>query len=328
MKKIRFAGILILFPLLLLSGCGGVTPTLNFSANWYKRTDLTNNIEETHELLEYNVSFDPVRSENGFALSYQDGLFKTELHNDYDEAKGRGVYVLSSELTIKVSFELQGKKTDTFEDRVFSEARFLSAAEGLIPVSSRKEVVSHVPYTENPLAIEACYNFYDYTFETVYDSSLSRAETVFTDKTAPDKEPTRRTYELKGDGSFLDNEEILFALRGLDFVKNMTFRSINTVTGKVQNVIISEVSDCPKEHLDWSFEADGQTVNTGDIEATSIMLSYSGANAGQPQSLVYAKKADPLSNTYRNVLLELNAPVSYSLGTLHYRLSKATFPQK
>ena len=327
MKKLQLAGILLLSPVLLLSGCGGVTPALNFQANWYKRTDLTNNIEDTREQLEYLVTFDSAALSNGFALSYSDGVYKTELKNDTDEQSGKSIYVFSSELNIKVSFELGGRKTEYFEDHVYTEARFLSAAEGLTPLSSRREVLSHVPYTDNPVALEASYNVYDYTFETVYDAALTTAETIFTDRSSG-KEPERRTYDIEGDGSFLDNEQIVFALRGLSLATNMTFRSVNSVTGRVQDVRLSEVADCPEEHLDWSFEADGQTVEAKSVAATSVMIGYTGSNPGQPQTAVYAKKTDPLSNTYRNVLLELNAPVVYSLGTLHYRLNKATFTRK
>lgn len=330
MKKFRVAGFLLFVPLALLSGCGGVTPTLTFNANWYKRTDLNANIEETLERLEYAVSFDPVRSENGFQLSYTDGVYKTELKNDNVRTDGglKFGYLLTSELNIKVSFSLNGKQSEVFEDRVYTEARFLSAAEGLAPVSSFREVSSHVPYTDLPLALEACYNVYHYTYETTYDDAGTVAKTVYTDLNAPNEAPVERTYEIDGDGTFLDNEQILFALRGLDLAPKTTFRSINSVTGRVQDVVLSNVSDCPEEHLDWSFETQGRQINTAEVGGVSVTIAYSGSNSGLPQVAVYAKKSDPLSNTYRNVLLELNVPVSYSLGTLRYRLSQATFTTK
>lgn len=331
MKKLRIFGLFLLAPAALLCGCGGMTPGLNFRANWYKRTDLVSNVEDTFEQLEYAVSFDAARSENGFSLSYFDGVYKTELKNaklQMDDGGKKDGYIYTSELNIKVRFELNGEKSDTFEDRVYTEAQFLSPAEGLSPVSSFREVSSHVPYTEVPLSIDACFQTYRYTYQTDYDDAVTTATAVYTDLTAPDKEPQTRTYDLKGNGTFLDNEQILFALRGLDLASKTTFRSINSVTGRVQEVSLSNVSACPAEHLDWSIEADGQTVNTADIGGVSAMIAFSGSNGGQPQTLVYAKKSDPLSNTYRNVLLELNAPVVYSLGVLHYRLSKAVFTTK
>lgn len=335
MKKLRFAGAILLVPLVFVCGCGGATPPLNFSANWYRRTDLTENIEDTFEQLEYAVSFDPIRSENGFSVSYSDGVYKTELKNENltlsDGSKKLG-YVLTSELTIKVSFELNGKKSETFEDSVYTEARFLSPAEKLAPVSSLRKVRCHTPYTDTPPILESCYNDYSFTYETryntAYNAAATTAETVYTDLLDPNKAPVTRSYDIEGDGTFLDNEQIAFALRGVNLAANLRFRSINSVTGRVQDVVLSEVSETPQEYLDWSFEADGQTVSAADVGAVSATIAYSGANGGQPQTLVYAKKTDSLSNTYRNVLLELNAPVVYSLGVLHYRLTKAVFPTK
>ena len=76
------------------------------------------------------------------------------------------------------------------------------------------------------------------------------------------------------------------------------------------------------------FEADGERVTVSNLAATKVTLRYDGSNSGQAQTLVYARKTDSHSNTYRNVLLRMDVPIVQSLGTLQYTLNKATFTNK
>lgn len=326
MKKIRFAGLFMLAPMALLAACSGNTPALAFNANWYRNTALKANIENTLEQLEYAVTFDSA-SQNGFSVSYTDGIYKTELKNGRVEldATQQDGYIYSTDLTISVSFTLNGATSEMFLDTVHSEVQFLSAAEGLKPVRSYREVHCHAPSTSTPTTLEGSYLDYHFTYAVEYDDALTQAETVHTNLLNGVNSSKTRMYDIEGNGSFLDNEQILFALRGLDLVSTMSFRSINSVTGTVQKVAFSSVTST---EVSVDFEADGESVKNSALPAVTAVIGYAGSNSGQPHTVVYAKTTDSAANTYRNVLLSMDVPVIHSLGTLRYQLVKAKFATK
>lgn len=323
MKKISIAALALLMPLSALCACGGTTPTLVFNANWYKNTALKANLGGTLEQLEYEVSFEPA-SQDGFRIEYTDGVYKTKLENakvDLDNDTREG-YILTTELTLSVRFCLGSEKSEIFQDSVHTQAQFLSAAEGLKPLRSSREVKSHVPVDNAPGSLADSYLFYEYTYTTEYNDDLTAADVVFNNLT--DGTNRSDSYDIEGAGTFLDNEQILFALRGLDFSSAPTFRSVNYIAGKTQEVAVESLAETTYEE---SFEADGKTV-TAPISAYDLTLGYKGKDRGLPQKLIYAKTTDSASNAYRNVLLSLEAPVLHSLGTLCYKLKTARFTDK
>ena len=325
MKPKRLLMLLPVLPLSLLCACGGAITDLTFNANWYRNTSLRSNLEGTLEQLEYAVTFDAA-DKHGFAVSYSDGVYKTELKNgqvELDDSKREG-YFYTTDLTINVCFELNGEKSEVFEDRVHTEVQFLSAADGLRPVKSYMEVYCHAPMTDTPITLSGSYaeNFFSYTVE--YDDELTRAETEFCNLVSESK-PQSKSFKLKGAGSFLDNEQILFALRGVDLSVGATFRSINYVQNKPEQISFTNTGT---KTAAVDFEMDGTQVRLEELAVHTVSLSYSSSGAGQPRSLVYAQTTDPTANTYRNVLLEMQVPVYYTLGTLNYKLVKATFTNK
>lgn len=326
MKKIRFAGLLLLAPLTLLAACAGATPTLSFNANWYRNTSLKANISDTYERLEYAVSFEP-QSDTGFSVAYTDGTYTTELKNDLlelDNSRQSG-YVFTTSLEISVQFSLDGEKSEVFRDVVRTEAQFLSAADGLKPVRSFRTVRCHAPASEAPISLKDSYFDYYYSYSVEYDDALSTAETVYLDLSDENSQPRQKSYELAGKGSFLDNEQILFALRGVDLSAAYSFRSLNLVTAKVQEIALSNVTETA---VKADFEMDGEPVQSESLAAISVDIGYSGSNRGQSQTVVYAKTTDPAANVYRNVPLSVDVPILHTLGTLRYRLSKAAFASK
>lgn len=324
MKKHGFSKLLLLAPLLALSACGGSTPTLTFNANWYRNTALKANIENTLEQLEYEVSFES-ESQNGFSVSYTDGVYKTELKNgkiDLESSQKEG-YLYTTDLEISVTFTLNGQSSESFQDYVHSEVQFLSAAEGLRPVKSFREVRCHAPSTNLPESLQSSYLDYHFSYSVSYNDALTRAETVHTNLDG--NKSSTRSYDIDPEGTFLDNEQILFALRGLNLSASSSFRSINSVTGTVQKVSFSSVTELA---ANVDFEADGERVKNEALAAYSVVLGYSGSHAGQSQTLVYAKTTDASANVYRNVLLSMEVPVLHSLGTMRYTLKKAAFATK
>ena len=334
MKKMRLAGLLLLAPLALLSGCAGGVP-LSFTANWYRNTALGSSINDTHEELVYSVTFTPEEDKEGIQAEYDTGTYTTSLTNTNvtlsDGTTTEG-YIYTTELSISGRYRLGSEVSETFQDHITSTVSFLRVTDGLRPVESHKEVVSTSASVSNPETLEGAFMTYHYTYDVSYDASLSTATATYTDLTEGEDgaapEPDVREYNIEGDTTFLDNEQILFALRGLNLSSAPSFRTINTVMGVVSTVATSSASMSPtavKESVE--FTMDGTAVD-GEIDAIELDLAYTTKPSGQPQTLVYAATTDPANNTYRNVLLRMEVPVSNSLGTLVYRLTDATFANK
>lgn len=329
MKKIRLAGLLLLAPLTLLSACSGGTP-LSFTANWYRNTALGSSVNDTLEELTYEVSFTPAENDSSFSVEYDTGTYTTRLINAniaLSDGSTKEGYIYTTELTISGRYRLGSEVSEDFSDRVSSSVSFLPVTDGLKPVKSEKEVLSTSPIVSLPETLEGAFETYHYTYDVSYDAALTTATAVYTDLNAETPAPETREYAIDGTTTYLDNEQILFALRGLSLSSVATFRTVNSVMGIVTEVSTGTSTTGPtslKESVD--FTMDGTAVKT-EIDAVQVPIIYQSTPSGQQQDLVYAATTDT-NNTYRNVLLRMEVPVLQSLGTLVYRLKEAAFTTK
>lgn len=329
MKKIRLAGLLLLAPLTLLSACSGGTP-LSFTANWYRNTALGGSVNDTLEELTYEVSFTPAENDSSFSVEYDTGTYTTRLINAniaLSDGSTKEGYIYTTELTISGRYRLGSEVSEDFSDRVSSSVSFLPVTDGLKPVKSEKEVLSTSPIVSLPETLEGAIETYHYTYDVSYDAALTTATAVYTDLNAETPAPETREYAIDGTTTYLDNEQILFALRGLSLSSVATFRTVNSVMGIVTEVSTGTSTTGPtslKESVD--FTMDGTAVKT-EIDAVQVPIIYQSTPSGQQQDLVYAATTDT-NNTYRNVLLRMEVPVLQSLGTLVYRLKEAAFTTK
>ena len=339
MKKIRLAGLMLLAPLTLLCACSGGVP-LSFAANWNRNT-ADSSVSNTREELVYEVTFTPSETPVGtLTAEYDEGTYTTLLENKnltLSDGSSQEGYVYTTKLTISGRFRLGSEVSETFTDTVTSTVSFLSASQRLKPVKSEKEVVSTSPVSSSPSSLENAFTTYHFTYDVSYDAGLTTATAVYTDLTEYETEegetvrrdPETREYDIAGDTTYLDNEQILFALRGLNLSSAAaTFRTINQVMGIVAEVSTSANSSAAssvKENVD--FTMNGEAVKQ-EIDAVEVPLTYLTTPSGQSQTLVYAATTDANSNTYRNVLLRMEVPVLQSLGTLVYTLKEAAFADK
>ena len=330
MKKIRLAGLLLLAPLTLLSACSGGTP-LSFTANWYRNTALGGSVNDMLEELTYEVSFTPAENDSSFSVEYDTGTYTTRLINAniaLSDGSTKEGYIYTTELTISGRYRLGSEVSEDFSDRVSSSVSFLPVTDGLKPVKSEKEVLSTSPIVSLPETLEGAIETYHYTYDVSYDAALTTATAVYTDLNAETPAPETREYAIDGTTTYLDNEQILFALRGLSLSSVATFRTVNSVMGIVTEVSTGTSTTGPtslKESVD--FTMDGTAVKT-EIDAVQVPIIYQSTPSGQQQDLVYAATTDTNNNTYRNVLLRMEVPVLQSLGTLVYRLKEAAFTTK
>ena len=291
MKKIRMTGLILLAPLTLLCACSGGVP-LSFSANWYRNTALGGSVGDTLEELTYEVTFTPAEdTSGGFSVEYGTGSYTTKLFNSnltLSDGSTKEGYIYTTELTISGRYLLAGKASETFTDSVKSTVRFLPVSYGLQPVKSEKEVVSTSPETSSPVSLEGAFRTYHYTYDVSYDVGLTTATAVYTDLTeykteegeTVRRDPETREYEIEGDTTYLDNEQILFALRGLDLSSGVTFRTINSVMGHVTEAGTSsntQSSAAVKTAVD--FTMDGTAVKQESAARLPLLPFGAGADA-------------------------------------------------
>ncbi len=333
MKKRKIASLLALAPLALLTACGGGASGLSFTANWHRNTGTRDVPQHTNEQLTYEVSYLPASSQGAFTVNYEKGTYTTTL--GYTVQGGEAYYRLRSELNISVQFSLNGETSEWFRDRVTTESVFASVADSLRPVSSTKEVVSTSPLTTSFSPrdeLKNNYTTYHYKTVTTYNADMREAVIETTRFTAAKDETTGETSEtsktdskkvkLSGKDTYLDNDIILFALRGLDMTAPASFRTIDPQTGRE----VKASTDTPAEiKYAPNYTTETGTVNT-EMPCYQVRIGYNTTNPGQGQTLIYAKKAsDPNNNTHRNALIRMEVPIIYQHGTLVYNLKSAQF---
>lgn len=324
MKKIKIAAVLLFVPVAAMCACTGAS-SLSFTANWYKNTSITA-VSDTYERLEYKVTFNASSASLPLSVEYDEGTYVTELKNELitlaDGTTAEG-YVYTTNLTISGRYSMNGETSETFNDSLSSVVKFLSVNKNLCPVKSETVVHTTSPVNTSAASLENAIHAYNYTFAVAYDVDLTTASTTYTEidsKSGTAYSPITKDYDISGNGTYLDNEQIAFALRGLSLSSSGSFRSLNTVMKSAQSVSYS--AEAVTETVD--FEADGEQVSA-DISAYSVTVSFP---AGQSKIAVYAATTDRSSNAYRNVMLRLESPVIGSLGTLVYTLTKAEFSAK
>lgn len=337
MKKRYFACLALALPALAFAGCTSGASRLAISANWYAAADTTSEISNTYEELVYTVSFESTGTD-AYSVEYDEGTYTATLRNENITigATVRAGYHLTTELTITGRYSVNGETGEDFTDVVISDVWFLDVTTELQPVRSVKKVLSHSPSHTNsyPDSIEDASTTYEYTYTSEYNEDCTEASVALT-YTQPEGMPdVERTVSLSGNGTYLDNETILFAMRGINTASALSFRTVNPVTQQQTGIAMSAAPEIAERTQTFAINAyENGTVTEGasvehTLDAYTFTLGYSGSNAGQSQTLTYAARTDGVTNTYRNVLLEMSVPIINSLGTLTYRLTSATFNGK
>ena len=318
MKKKNLACLALAVPCFALAACATGAGSLSLSANWYPTPDSAISAN-THEELEYIVLFESAEGNN--VLSYEQGSYTTALTPETTALAGGAsetCYHLVSTLRIPVTYTVGGE-TQSFEDVVTSEVWFRDIRYSLAPVKSVKTVLSHSPVATSPTTMEEAYETYDYTYTSTYNADCTSV-TINISNNNNDNELTEEVA-LSGSGTYLDNEQILFALRAVDPASGISFRSVNPVRRQQETLTMTATAVSVTERL--TFSVGGAEAAEHEVAASNFSLGYSGSNGGLSQSYTYATMTD--GNTYRNVLLRMDVPVLHSLGTLRYTLSSAQF---
>ena len=323
-KKILALGAVAMSAMLFAS-CTSPSKKVKFSENWYLDTtyDIKANIEET---LTYSVAFEAESNADTEyrALRYNPGVYTTTLTSEFSDTLNAYVYRYTTTLEISGEHECKTSgEIQSFSDTVVSNVVFTSAMQGLKPISSEKTFSSHTPTNIiQPTSVKECYTKQDYSVKTTYDEELNgtSVQTVYTEGQEP--KVTKTNFEVKDkDYTTLDNEQLLFAIRGMGSYSAQQFNVYNNAWKRSQLISLSVAAE---ESEEFSFEINGEN-KTATIAYVPVMLGIQEKNPGTAQEFWIAKTTDRTNNTYRNVVLKLSIPLNNAFGTFEYNLVKANF---
>lgn len=312
----------------LLSSCGGGS-RVGFSANWYANTTTPNVLEGTNEKLSYSVS---LKNDSGYntaySVIYADGAtYETSLTDEL--RNGELVYRYETALNISLQYAIGSEVTEKFDDKVTSTVWFKSTQSGLRPVASEKRVLSHSPASMAPTSLKEniCYRVYDYNVSIEYDENASSGTCTFTDYTSETPQEKSTSFSVDTSYSYIDNAALLFAIRGMSLTSSQQVLSQDVLYNGASLMIQThavKITPSSETSEKFGFKLDGADVQKA-ISYYPVSIVYSKSNPGSTQTAWYAKTTESNDNANRNVMLRLETPLSYQLGTLVYTLESAEF---
>lgn len=317
MKKSFKAGAaaLLCASVFALSSCSSAA-TVAFNQNWYSNNTLSDAKLETSETLVYDVSFSDTGKNESYSVHYNDGTYTVQLSVE-PNYRGKNAYKLTTALEISGEYS-RGEEKKPFSDKLESECYFRSAKDSLNPVYSKKQVLSTSPLAESADSLDKAVKTYDYVVECNYADDGKSVDVAYTDN-ADQTNSKSYTQKLKSPYTIVDNESLLFAIRGLSSSANLSV--FNPYTGALETVgaaFSSQASD-----KTYAFSMDGNEEKAHTMSAYSVNIGLSGTQlTGKIRTAVYAATS---AREYRNVLLQLTTPLTYSLGALEYKLKSASF---
>ena len=326
-KKILLGGVAALScaALVGLTSCATVA-TATLVPNWYEDTTLTSSIAQTKETLTYAVSYEK-GSNTRYSVEYQPGTYTVTLEND--TRGGESVYKLTSSLRIAGKYTMGNESLD-FSDSVDSVCWFRNVSRSLYPLYSEKTVHSTSPCTDDPASLQDAVRVYDYTVSVSYDPDENEADVSY--QNTGDDAPQTARVSLRDDMTVLDNETLLFAARGLSLSVggSVGLCTVNPYTAEREVIAVNLTEQ--KADASYSFiDVDaGETETTEHkITVNTMVFSRDTTLTGSMITAYYA--AAPVlggENPYRCVMLAMNDPLAYHMGTLVYRLTSADFTDK
>ena len=305
-------------------GCTNVDQKVTFTNYWNENVlDTTAQINET---LVYDVAFEANDvSLVDYTMQYTEGTYTANLVSATEN--GKTVYTYKTELSIKAHYTLN-EETATFTDSVTSMVKFLAGSYGFQPISSEKEINASSP-TAISAPLEACYPRYHYATKITYNEDGSAGASTVTrysiDDTTADPSVDENSFEIdQKKFSYLDNEQLLVALRGINTrTTSAKFLVYSPFVEAVQKVSCTFSTEESKE---FSFYKNGSADKvTETITCRPVSIVLDEPNPGATQKALIAKPVDTSKNTHRNIILSLETPLAYGLGTMIYTLRSVSY---
>ena len=332
MKKKKLSAILALtLGITCLSACTDDDKNVVFGRYWQTNATVAQDVNET---LEYDVSFKASTGMNGtgYTFTYDNGKYVTTLKSELAD-NGKTVYRYTTSLNIDVTYTKNGSAPETKSDWVETEVVFSTIGEALRPISSEKKFVSHTPVNSILSDSENCYTRYAYAVNTTYTDDGKGTSIVTMNFDDEEKKAVleEQTFSCGSKYTYLDNEQVLFAIRG--FQKNATSTTQTLLSYDASKKMMRKIEVAPssvESSKDFNFTVNGNPIPADTaIDYVPVSSSYTDDMGGAPQLLWYAQMGtdevgNPI-NQYRNVLLRMEVDAPYAIGTIVYSLKSAIF---
>ena len=323
MKRKKISTLLALvLGLSALGGCTNTDQKVNFANLWYLNPIVN---ETLHETLVYDVTFKG--NDNtlvGYDLDYKDGKYTTILTNAVENDVV--VYTYTTHLSITAMYTLNGV-TEECVDTVTSTVKFYAAGYNLQPISSEKEINASTPTANTGSKVSDSYQKSHYTTKVVYNEDCTEGTSTVTyhPDDGTEAKAKEKTFEIEQKKfTYLDNEQVILALRA---VRNTTTSAKLNVyspfADAVQKLSLKFDGDTSAE---FSFQKDGaETKSMITYRTATLVLDEKNPGATQTAWIAKQPESTTVSNTNRNIILRLETPLSYGLGTLIYTLNSASY---
>ena len=307
-----------------LSGCTGNKHVV--FGNYWNYDSMTQ--ADIQEKLTYDIVYEEGEGSPfcDYTIAYSNGTYTTELKSATEGAKH--VYHLTTTMSITVTYTLEGQEPVSKQDSVVTKTTFFQAGEHLRPISSEMTVLNHSPLMAQGVEkADDCYMTVDYTIKTNYDENgkgtivqTNNALTMEKDgETVPYS--TERTFSPDEDYCFLDHNQLAFCLRAFsNSTTSGTIESYSPFTMAKQKVKVSfsDVSEDEAQKFLLSENGAGPAEKTIPYRKATLDLDVDAS--GENWTAWIAKADNEKKNDNRNVMLRLETPLAYNLGSLVYNL--------
>ena len=313
MKKILVTALSFCLTLIMLSACAQPSaPALVMRAKWYDDLNIEM-VEPILEVLEYQVSFK--------APDTRPAVYLEDISGDYTVSLGveDGCYLYSTSLNTSGVYAENQERVE-FTDAVQTAVKFKGLDKSLSPVSSSK---SYDGYGFSPFGNGISNRVVKYDFSYVINYDGQKAKVDFTKPISGVL--NEQSYSKLGKKSiYLDNEQLLFAIRGFDLTEkfSQSFTCISPVDGKVQTVSVT-TGETPFSQLEFKDFSQNGAVSDKTLPAIKIQVSLSAKMSGSPLVCYYAAEKGKDSSFYQR-LLRMESTLPGEMGTLVYTLKSVT----
>ena len=298
------------------SGCTNTDQKIAFGEYW-KLNALTPN-DQFKETLVYDVAFEAnATNATDYTLDYK-GTYTTNLATVIQN--GETTYVYETALAVTATYNFKGVKSE-HQDVVLSKVQFRGATGALVPIRSEKYVKSTSPTTGSHVNVTQCFQEFHYTVVNDYAAKTSVVTDCDKDgKALPATAETKNfTFEDSDKYNVIDNEQLFIALRAVpDTVTTGSLLCYSPFANLTQKI-------------DFTFAA-AEGAKLPFIDGTEKQINYRPVtitldqkNPGTSQTAWIATMVNSHNNSNHNVLLRLETPIAYDLGTMVYSLKTASY---
>lgn len=335
-------------------GCSG-TPALSLTANWFdKNTEQTQTLTEnvsynvsylsdwdglkaTNKEIEvvglsgtYNITFNSDAKSQFNAETFGFTAEETEELNKLREEmlKSKNVdnnanfriykYVTALNVTGSYKYKSNGQVVD-FTDSIVTTVYFTNYIDNYKPLYSKKVVATTTPYASS-------IDQYQYTVETFYKGKKASVTLTPLDEETKEyfvkgnlmkKDAEEKVSTIKKVGSYYDNEQLIFLMRGMELKKkaNITVPIVDTTGLRKNKVAIKVTADAETVKIE-NFNGQPET----EISCFKTTISLSNGNySGASKTAYFSASAD--YQTYHNILVQYVDALPHNVGALQYTLA-------